>query len=413
MAKVAAATASADSGSRWRPLMMRTEVAFSADELRSWAAEAAADAGADDVAKAAEAMAPGATAPAKTYVACVACEGLLLASRASANASYAAPADGEWGYCIKSGADRAERIPTFHWTGKLRPAPISPYRPVPASIPRPDYADTGYPEEEQASPYQRTPPILNAAQIEGMRAAGRLGREVLDAAHRAVRPGATTDEIDRVVHEACVEAGAYPAPLRYFDFPKSVCTSVNEVICHGIPDKRELKEGDAVNVDVTVIKDGFHGDLNETFVVGKPAPELKKLIRVTHECLHKGIAICKPGVPFSHIGDVITQHAHAEGLSVVKSFCGHGIGELFHCAPNIPHYANNKARGTMKAGQCFTIEPMLNAGKWKDVLWPDGWTAVTTDGKRSAQFEHTLLLTEQGAEVLTRRQEDSPRLCFQ
>ena len=287
MAKVAAATASADSGSRWRPLMMRTEVAFSADELRSWAAEAAADAGADDVAKAAEAMAPGATAPAKTYVACVACEGLLLASRVSANASYAAPADGEWGYCIKSGADRAERIPTFHWTGKLRPAPISPYRPVPASIPRPDYADTGYPEEEQASPYQRTPPILNAAQIEGMRAAGRLGREVLDAAHRAVRPGATTDEIDRVVHEACVEAGAYPAPLRYFDFPKSVCTSVNEVICHGIPDKRELKEGDAVNVDVTVIKDGFHGDLNETFVVGKPAPELKKLIRVTHECLHK------------------------------------------------------------------------------------------------------------------------------
>ena len=144
----------------------------------------------------------------------------------------------------------------------------------------------------------------------------------------------------------------------------------------------------------------------------KRADPLRVALRAALRAV-QGIAICKPGVPFSHIGDVITQHAHAEGLSVVKSFCGHGIGELFHCAPNIPHYANNKARGTMKAGQCFTIEPMLNAGKWKDVLWPDGWTAVTTDGKRSAQFEHTLLLTEQGAEVLTRRQEDSPRLCFQ
>lgn len=415
-------TAAFESSRRWASLMKRCEVAEDGAALREWTARCASGAHAEqtgalvDVGEIVAAMESDSAraAPKKAFVGVVACEGQLLAHRLSACASYAGPEDkSEWLFCLKSGQARSEKRPLFNWTGRLRPAAISPYRPVPASIPRPDYADTGYPEEEQSSPFQRTPPIMTPEEMEGMRAAGRLGRQVLDAAHRAVRPGATTDEIDRVVHEACVEAGAYPAPLRYFDFPKSVCTSVNEVICHGIPDARELQEGDAVNVDVTVIKDGFHGDLNETFVVGEPAPELKKLIQVTHECLHQAIDICKPGVPFSRLGEVISQHAHKEGFSVVKSFCGHGINRLFHCAPNIPHYAGNKARGMMKAGQCFTIEPMINAGKWQDKLWPDGWTAVTIDGKRSAQFEHTLLLGESGAEVMTRRREDSPKLCFQ
>ena len=175
------------------------------------------------------------------------------------------------------------------------------------------------------------------------------------------------------VHEATVAAGAYPSPYNYFNFPKSVCTSVNEVICHGIPDRRPLRAGDIVNVDVSVFLNGWHADLNETFLVGEVDEAGRRLVRVTHECLMKAIAICRPGTRYREVGDVITRHAHANGFSVVRAYCGHGTGDLFHCAPNVPHYANNKAKGVMKEGEVFTIEPMICEGSYRDRTWPDGW----------------------------------------
>ncbi|KAK6920290.1 Peptidase M24 [Dillenia turbinata] len=282
-----------------------------------------------------------------------------------------------WLYCLRRGQARSPKLPPFDWTGSLRPYPISRMRMVPAGIDKPDWADDGTPKIEPNSDLQHVVEIA---------------REVLDAAARVIRPGITTDEIDEVVHQATIAAGAYPSPLNYHFFPKSCCTSINEVICHGIPDARKLEDGDIVNIDVTVYYKGVHGDLNETYFVGNVDEASRHLVQSTYECLEKAIAIVKPGVRFREIGEVINRHASMSGLSVVKSYCGHGIGELFHCAPNIPHYSRNKAVGVMKAGQTFTIEPMINAGVWRDRMWPDGWTAVTADGKRSAQFEHTLLM---------------------
>jgi methionyl aminopeptidase len=243
---------------------------------------------------------------------------------------------------------------------------------------------------------------------------------VLNIGARAIRVGITTDEIDRIVHEACIERDCYPSPLRYHHFPKSCCTSVNEVICHGIPDKRPLEDGDIVNIDVTVYHNGFHGDLNETYCVGNVDEAGKKLIENSRRCLEKAIAIVRPGTLYREIGAVIEKEARKDGFSVVRTYCGHGIHRLFHCAPNVPHYSSktalsdhvvccslngdveNKAVGVMKVGHTFTIEPMISEGTWRDVTWPDDWTAVTQDGKRSAQFEHTLVVTETGCEILTR-----------
>lgn len=236
-----------------------------------------------------------------------------------------------------------------------------------------------------------------------MKVSCRLGREVLDEAARVCDIGVTTDEIDRVVHEACIERDCYPSPMNYYKFPKSCCTSVNEVICHGIPDMRPLEDGDICNVDITVFHRGFHGDLNETFFVGNVGEQHKKLVQVTYECLSKAIDIVKPGERYREIGNVIEKHARANGFSVVRSYCGHGIHRLFHTAPNVPHYANNKAVGVMKVGNCFTIEPMISEGTWRDHQWPDEWTAVTADGKYSAQFEQTLIVTETGCDILTKR----------
>lgn len=236
-----------------------------------------------------------------------------------------------------------------------------------------------------------------------MRTVCKFGREVLDAAARAVKPGVSTDEIDRIVHEACIERECYPSPLNYYQFPKSCCTSVNEVICHGIPDKRPLEDGDICNIDITVYHDGFHGDLNETLLVGKVDEDSQKLVNVAYECMMAGISIVKPGVKYREIGNEIQRHANTHGYSVVRTYCGHGINQLFHPAPSVPHYAKNKAIGVMKPGHTFTIEPMISEGTWKDVTWPDNWTAVTADGKRSAQFEHTLLVTETGCDILTVR----------
>ncbi|KAF0928818.1 hypothetical protein E2562_010686 [Oryza meyeriana var. granulata] len=291
-----------------------------------------------------------------------------------------------WQYCLKKGRTRTSQLPRFDWTGPLRPYPTSKMRVVPDKIEKPDWALDGIPKIEPDSDLQKRVEIKTPEQIERMRETCRIAREVLDAAARIIKPGITTDEIDRVVHEETIARGGYPSPLNYHFFPKSCCTSVNEVICHGIPDARKLEDGDIVNVDVTVYYKGVHGDLNETYFVGNVDEASKQLVRCTYECLDKAIAIVKPGVRFREVGEIINRHASMSGLSVVKSYCGHGIGELFHCAPNIPHYSR----------------------VWHDRLWPDEWTAVTADGKRSAQFEHTLLVTETGVEVLTARLPSSP-----
>eukprot|EP00049_Salpingoeca_infusionum_P025307 m.18513 g.18513 ORF g.18513 m.18513 type:complete len:395 (-) comp7892_c0_seq1:2267-3451(-) len=298
--------------------------------------------------------------------------------------------------------------PGFQFTGPLRPFKQSPTRIVPAHIPRPDYADDrgGVPHGEMRR--KSVMRQLNAEEIQKMRVACKLGREVLDACGAIIKPGITTDEIDRVCHEACVERNSYPSPLNYFNFPKSCCTSVNEVICHGIPDGYILKNGDIVNVDISLFYDGVHADLNETFLVGKVDDESVRLVKTTYDCLMKAIEQCKPGMRYRDIGNIISKHAHSEKFSVVRSYCGHGINDLFHCAPNVPHYQKNKAVGFLKPGHTFTIEPMINMGHWQDVTWPDNWTSTTTDGKRSAQFEHTLLVTETGVEILTARTKDSP-----
>jgi methionyl aminopeptidase len=267
-----------------------------------------------------------------------------------------------WLYCLKKGQMRSSRLPHFEWTGPLRPYPISMMRMVPDDIEKPDWALDGIPKIEPNSDLQTRVEIKTPEQIERMREVCRISREVLDAAARIIRPGITTDEIDQVVHDATIAFGAYPSPLNYHFFPKSCCTSVNEVICHGIPDARQLEDGDIVNVDISVYYNGVHGDLNETYFVGNVDEASQHLVQSTYECLEKAISIVKPGVRFREVGDVISRHASMSGLSVVKSYCGHGIGELFHCAPNIPHYAKNKAVGIMKAGQTFTIEPMINAG---------------------------------------------------
>ncbi|KAJ1308528.1 hypothetical protein OPQ81_004230 [Rhizoctonia solani] len=290
----------------------------------------------------------------------------------------------------------------FAFTGTLRPVyPLSPRRIVPPEIPRPDYAEDGIPHSERLRD-ALTIKILTPEEQESMRTVCRLSREVLDIAAAAIRPGITTDEIDAIVHEETIKRGAYPSPLNYREFPKSVCISVNEVVCHGIPDQRKLEEGDIVNLDVSLYYKGFHGDLNETYPVGKISEESQKLIRTTRKCLDAAIAMCKPGTLFRDLGKTIEPIARAQGCSVVRNYTGHGIHNLFHCVPNITHYAKNKMVGMMKPGMCFTIEPMINLGSsWEVDHWPDNWTAVTIDGKRSAQFEETLLITETGVEVLT------------
>ena len=325
----------------------------------------------------------------------------------------AVPDTGPWLYVMDRGESRANKRPGFSYTGTLRPYRVSPRRQLPEGTVLPDYASHGQPYAENAADARHRPPVLNSAQVEKMRRVCLLGREIMDAAHAVIRPGVTTDEIDRVVHEKHVEVGAYPAPLNYYNFPKSCCTSVNEVVCHGIPDMRELEDGDIVNVDISPILDGLHADLNETFCVGNVAQNKKDLIKASHDSLMKAIAVCKPGYFYRDLGNVITKHVHSCGFAVDKTYCGHGVGEYFHCSPNIPHYAGNKAKFTMQVGHCFTIEPMINMGSWKDTHWPDGWTAVTKDGKPSAQFEHCLLVNKTGVEILTARLPSSPPLWWE
>ena len=235
-----------------------------------------------------------------------------------------------------------------------------------------------------------------------MRIAGHLAGEVLRMIRPHVVPGVTTDELDRICHDYIVnEQQAIPAPLNYRGFPKSICTSVNHVVCHGIPSNKVLRKGDMVNIDITVIKDGFHGDTSKMFFVGEPSVAAVRLARISHECMVKGISMVKPGVRLGDIGQAIQEHAEANNCSIVREYCGHGIGREFHEDPQVLHYGRNGTGMMLETGMTFTIEPMVNAGKRHTKLLPDGWTVVTKDHSLSAQWEHTILVTGTGHEVLT------------
>jgi methionyl aminopeptidase len=252
--------------------------------------------------------------------------------------------------------------------------------------------------------------IKTPEEIEKMRVAGRLAAEVLEMIVPHVKGGISTGELDRICHDYIVnEQQAIPAPLDYHGFPKSICTSVNQVVCHGIPsDRKILKNGDIVNIDITVIKDGYHGDTSQMFVIGKPQPHAERLINITRECLYRAIKLVKPGIRLGDIGHVIQDHAESNYYSVVREYCGHGIGKVFHEEPQVLHYGKPGTGLELLPGMTFTIEPMINAGKRHTKLSKkDGWTVETKDGRLSAQFEHTLLVTDDGHEVLTARSNES------
>jgi methionyl aminopeptidase len=251
--------------------------------------------------------------------------------------------------------------------------------------------------------------IKTAEQIEKMRIAGRLAAEVLEMIEPHVKAGISTGELDRICHEYMVNVQqSIPAPLNYHGFPKSICTSVNHVICHGIPDdEKVLKDGDIVNIDITVIKDGFHGDTSKMFVVGKPSILADRLIRVTQESLYLGLRKVKNGARLGDIGHAIQVHAEKHNYSIVREYCGHGIGAVFHEDPQVLHYGRPGTGEVLKSGMCITIEPMVNAGERHSKLLKDGWTVVTKDRSLSAQFEHTILVTDTGCEILTLRSDDT------
>jgi methionyl aminopeptidase len=245
--------------------------------------------------------------------------------------------------------------------------------------------------------------IKTLKEVEGLRVASQMAMETLMGVGRIIRPGVTTEEINTFVHEDTVARGGWPAPLNYHGFPKSVCTSVNEVVCHGIPDARKLEPGDIINVDVTTIFNGFFGDTSATFYVGPPSAEAKHVTEVSRKCLELGIAQVREGARLGDIGAAIQELAEGQGCSVVRAFVGHGIGRKFHEPPQVQHVGKWGEGMRLKAGMCFTIEPMINLGHYDIEILADKWTAITADGSLSAQFEHTLVVTKSGCEVLTRR----------
>lgn len=249
--------------------------------------------------------------------------------------------------------------------------------------------------------------IKSPEEIVKMRTVGRLAGQVLTMITPYVKAGVTTDELNQRCHDYIVnELQSIPAPLNYRGFPKSICTSINHVICHGIPGEKKLKDGDILNVDVTLIKEGYHGDTSKMFFVGKPSVLAQRLVKVTQECMYLGIQQVKPGAHLGDIGAVIQKHAEAERFSVVREYCGHGIGKIFHDEPSVAHYGTAGTGLVLAPGMTFTIEPMINAGKRFSKLLPDGWTVVTKDHSLSAQWEHTILVTETGFEILTLRPND-------
>ncbi|PFG41338.1 methionine aminopeptidase type I [Georgenia soli] len=286
-------------------------------------------------------------------------------------------------------ADRAPR-------GTLTKGTVSPLRTVPASIPRPEYVGRTGPERVTASD------VKSPETVERIRRASRLAAQALEEVGRHVAPGVTTDELDRVGHEFLVDHGAYPSTLEYMGFPKSLCTSVNEVICHGIPDSTVLQEGDILNVDVTAYLDGVHGDLNAMFEVGEVDEESHLLVERTRTAMERGIRAVRPGREVNVIGRVIEAYARRFDYGVVRDFTGHGVGEAFHSGLVIPHYDSApRYDDVMVPGMVFTIEPMLTLGDIDWEQWDDGWTVLTRDRSRTAQWEHTIVVTEDGAEILT------------
>ncbi len=272
---------------------------------------------------------------------------------------------------------------------------VSPLRTVRAGIDRPDYAATGEPSARASRA------IRTADEIEAMRTAGRVAADALIEVGRHVRPGVTTDELDRVGHEAMVDAGAYPSTLNYRGFPKSLCTSVNEIVCHGIPDSRRLADGDIVNVDVTAYIGGVHGDTSCTFLVGDVDPGSTDLVERTRAAMHAGIGVVRPEARVYEIGRAIESSVAPYGYGVVREFIGHGIGDQFHTSLQIPHYYDPRNDTVLLPGMTFTVEPMINVGSNRLDMWDDGWTVATRDLQRSAQFEHTVLVTDDGFELLT------------
>lgn len=278
----------------------------------------------------------------------------------------------------------------------LVPGTVTPERQVPRSIARPPYVGL------QSPPPYAGDNTYTDAEVARIRAAGRIASQALDAVGEAVRPGVTTEELDRVAHEFVVAAGAYPSTLGYRGYPKSSCTSVNEVICHGIPDDTVLREGDIVNVDITAYLDGMHGDTNRTFRVGRVSAEVDQLVERTHEAMMRGIKAARPGRQVNIIGRVIETYAKRFGYGVVRDFTGHGVGAAFHTGLIIPHYDSApRYDDVISAGMVFTVEPMLTLGTHEWEMWDDDWTVTTRDKSVTAQFEHTVLITESGFELLT------------
>ncbi|GAA5147750.1 type I methionyl aminopeptidase [Pseudonocardia eucalypti] len=277
----------------------------------------------------------------------------------------------------------------------LKPGRVSPMRPVPAEIPRPEYVGKPAPTPS-TDPWVQTPEV-----IEAMRAAGKIAAQALATGGAAVAPGVSTDEVDRVVHEFLCDHGAYPSTLGYRGFPKSCCTSLNEVICHGIPDSTVIQDGDIVNIDVTGFIGGVHGDTNATFLAGDVAEEDRLLVERTREAMMRAIKAVRPGRPLNVVGRVIESYAKRFGYGVVRDFTGHGIGRSFHSGLVVLHYDAPDVDTLLETGMTFTIEPMINLGTIDYDIWDDGWTVVTKDRRRTAQFEHTVLVTPDGAEILT------------
>jgi len=287
-------------------------------------------------------------------------------------------------------------MPRDSQTGLLTPGVISKPLSVPSSIARPEYVGKPTPAEWTGSH------IKSADQIEKIRAAGKIAAEAIALVGDNAKPGVTTDELDKLAHEYIVSKGAYPSTLGYRGFPKSCCTSINEVICHGIPDDTVLQDGDIMNVDITAFKDGFHGDSNATFLIGEVSQDVADLVQRTREALDRAIAVVMPGRPINVIGRTIESYAKRFNYGVVRDFTGHGIGEAFHSGLVIPHFdAAPNYSNTMEVGMVFTIEPMLTLGTHEWDIWSDYWTVTTKDKSITAQFEHTLVVTESGANILT------------
>ncbi|MGH4001293.1 MAG: type I methionyl aminopeptidase [Pseudonocardiaceae bacterium] len=277
----------------------------------------------------------------------------------------------------------------------LRPGRQTPMRSVPARIPRPEYVGRTAPTPS-TDPWTQPPEV-----IEAMRVAGKFAAQALAEGGRAVAPGVTTDDVDRVVHEFLLDHSAYPSTLGYKGFPKSCCTSLNEVICHGIPDSTVIEDGDIVNIDVTAFIGGVHGDTNATFLAGEVSEEDRLLVERTHEAMMRGIRAVRAGRQLNVIGRVIEAYAKRFGYGVVRDFTGHGIGRSFHGGLVVLHYDEPSVETVLEPGMTFTIEPMITLGTVDYDLWPDGWTVTTKDKQRTAQFEHTLVVTADGAEILT------------